>query len=219
MMRGFIDGEYQDGELRGIDFLVGMRGFGKTTEMARLGNECSGGAACFDPLSQHAMLFPGAQIIEDQESLTEYLRINRGRRFRIVYQPRKGDLTLHFRKFCSTCFIFGWMILLLDEVDKFCGPRFGPSWMPEELSDLINYGRHARISMLVTARRPQGVAAALKAECSWRIFRLKDGKALDAISAEIGEEHVSRLRELPKYFYLRFLQDQGPSLCGGPRGL
>ena len=35
-MRGFIDGEYQDGELRGCTFIAGKRGMGKTTEMARL---------------------------------------------------------------------------------------------------------------------------------------------------------------------------------------
>lgn len=215
--RGFIDGEYQDGELRGIDFLVGMRGFGKTTETARLLDQCTGGVAFFDTMSKHADLFPGAAIITDPETLETYLRVNRGRRFRIVYQPRSGDLTTHFRQFCHIAAVFGWMIVALDEVNKFCGARWGDMRMPPELTYLVDYGRHARVSMLVTARRPQSVAAAIKAECSWRIFRMKDGKALDAISDEVGEEHVSRIRQLPKYYYLRFRLDEEPQLLGGPR--
>ena len=47
-MRGFVDGEYQDGELRGCTFIAGKRGMGKTTEMARLRAFCAGG--CFSSM-------------------------------------------------------------------------------------------------------------------------------------------------------------------------
>ena len=219
MTRGFVDGEYEDGELRGINFLVGRRGFGKTTEMGRLLSACSGGVVFFDPLSKHAAILPDAVIIADPGRLVEYLRVNRGRRFRVVYQPRAGNLDQHFQQFCKIVRAFGWMIVAVDEVDKFCGPRWGPNWMPPELSDLVNYGRHCRISMIVTARRPQGVAAVLKAEAQWRVFRLKDEKALDSLANEIGEENLPRIRELPKYYYLHCREDEDPVLCGGPRGM
>ena len=217
MIRGFHDGEYQDGEVRGIVFLVGRRGFGKTTEAGRLLNTCTGGVCFFDPMSKHAGLLPGGVIISDPDTLENYLRVNRGRRFQVVYQPRTGDLDTHFRGWCRTVAAFGWMIACVDEVDKFCGPRWGPKWMPPELAHLVDYGRHCRVSMIVTARRPQGVAAALKAECEWRIFRLKDGKALDSLADEIGDENLPRIRELPKYYYLHCREDEDPLLCGGPR--
>lgn len=219
MTRGFIDGEYQDGELRGINFLVGRRGFGKTTEMGRLLNACGGGVLFFDPLSKHAHVMPRAVAIFTPEKLEEYLRVNRGTRFRIVYMPRGGNLDQHFQSVCKIVRAFGWMIFAVDEVDKFCGSRWGPAWMPPELADLVNYGRHCRVSMIVTARRPQGVAAPLKAEAEWRVFRLKDEKALDALANEIGEENLPKIRELPKYYYLHCVEDEDPVLCGGPRSV
>ena len=217
MQRGFIEGEYQDGELRGITFVVGRRGFGKTTETGRLLNLCGGGVNFFDPTSKHGGLLQGAVLITDGDKLEEYLRVNRGRRYRICYQPRTGDIDEHFRRWCRIVAAFGWQIAAVDEVDKFCGPRWGPKWMPPELAHLVDYGRHCRVSMIVTARRPQGVAAALKAESEWRIFRLKDGKALDTLADEIGEENLPRIRELPKYYYLHCREDEDPQLCGGPR--
>src|ERR1035437_10275567 len=100
-MRGFIDGEYQDGELRGCTFIAGKRGMGKTTEMGRLLSSCSGGVVFFDSLSRHEAVLPGYKLFSQPGNLTEYLRINRNRRFRILYQPRAGILDQHFQAVCS----------------------------------------------------------------------------------------------------------------------
>jgi hypothetical protein len=80
-MRGFIDGEYQDGELRGCTFIAGKRGMGKTTEMARLLSLCSGGVLFFDSLSRHESVLEGYKIISQPGELENYLRVNRARRF------------------------------------------------------------------------------------------------------------------------------------------
>lgn len=218
MSRGFIDGEYQDGELRGLVFLVGRRGFGKTTEMDRLLQTCTGGVLFFDTLSKHATVFPGYIVFAQPGPLVDYLRVNRGRRFRVLYQPRKGNLDQHFREVCRIIKTFGWMIFGVDELDKLCGARWGDARMPPEFYDLVNYGRHARVSMIATARRPQGVAAGFKAECEYRIFRLKDQKALDSVALDIGEAHIPQIRQLDKYYYLKCSEDDDPILCGGPRG-
>lgn len=215
--RGFIDGEYQDGELRGLNFLVGRRGYGKTTEMARLLTGCTGGVLFFDTLSKHQAALPGYMLFTSTDALVPYLRINRGRRFRCLYQPRQGNLDEHFDAVCAVVKAFGWMIFGVDEIDKLCGPRFGDSRMPRGLYDLVNYGRHHRVSMVATARRPQGVAAAFKAECEWRIFRLKDQAALDCVANDIGEDHVLRIRALEKYFYMHCREDEDPIIRGGPR--
>ena len=61
--RGFIDGEYQDGEIRGCTFLAGIRGMGKSTEMGRRIAMCGGGAVFFDPVAKHAHLMPGGVLV------------------------------------------------------------------------------------------------------------------------------------------------------------
>lgn len=215
--RGFIDGEYQDGELRGISLLFGRRGFGKTTLMNDLLSACTGGIIFFDTVSKHAGVFPGYVVISEPGNLEAYLRPNRGRRFHVLYQPRRGNLDWHFREVCKIVIAFGWMIFAIDEIDKLCGARWGDSRMPPELYELVNYGRHHRVSMIGTARRPQGVAAGLKAEAELRVFRLKPGAAVDAIEEEIGEENRSKVTSLPKFFYLHCIDDEEPIVRGGPR--
>jgi hypothetical protein len=150
-MRGFIDGEYQDGELRGCTFIAGKRGMGKTTEMARLLSLCSGGVLFFDSLSRHESVLEGYKIISQPGELENYLRVNRARRFRVLYQPRAGSLDEHFQAVCTVVRAFGSMILGVDELDMLCGSQWGDSRMPPEFYHLVNYGRHCRVSMLATA--------------------------------------------------------------------
>ena len=217
MTRGFIDGEYQDGEIRGLVFLVGRRGTGKTTEMARLLSLCTGGRVFFDTLSKHAGYFPGYVILSQPGMLREYLRLNRGRRFAVLYQPREGDLDEHFAACCTIVRAFGSMILGIDELDKLCGARFGDSRMPPELYHLVNYGRHERVSMIATARRPRAVARGYTAEAEMRLFQMQERADLDYFADLIGSEHAERLRSLPAYYYLHCVQDGTPELRGGPR--
>lgn len=217
--RGLIDGEYQDGELRGLNFLIGRRGTGKTTEMDRLLSQCTGGVLFFDALSKHAGVFRGYVIIDEPGKLLAYLRLNRGRRFRVLYQPRHGNLDEHFRHVCRIVRAVGWMIFGIDELDKFCGARWGEARMPPELYDLVHYGRHARVSMIATARRPQGVARGYVEESELRIFHVKGDAVLDYFQDEIGREWIDKIRALPPYYYYHFPPDGDPVLRGGRRAL
>lgn len=216
MTRGFIDGEYQDGELRGLSLALGKRGYGKTTLVGNLLNQCTGGVILFDPTAKHASLLPGCVVFYEAEKCVPYLRVNRGRRFRIVVQPRRGDIDGHFRKLCSIVDVFGWMIFAIDEIDRVCGARYGDSRMPPELSHLVNYGRHSRVSMIATARRPTTVPAAYREEAEMRIFALKKATA-EQLIGDIDKETVEQIVKLQKYYYLRCAPDAEPILCGGPR--
>ena len=218
MSRGFIDGEYQDGELRGINFLVGRRGYGKTTEMNRLLGQCTGGILFFDALSKHAGIFRDYVVISEPGQLEEYLRVNRGRRFRVMYQPKRGDLDGHFTAVSKIVAAFGWMIFAVDELDKLCGQRFGETRMPPAFYDLVNYGRHHRVSMIATARRPQAVPTGFRDESELRVFSLKPGRALEAITSEIGDGAAGEVAALPKFRYLHFIEDEDPVLRSYPLG-
>lgn len=213
-MRGFIDGEYQDGELRGLTLLVGLRGMGKTTLMANKLALCTGGVLFFDTLSKHGHVLRDYRPVTDADELVEYLRFNRGRRFRILYQPRSGDLDGHFAKVCTAVKAFGWMIFAVDEIDKLCGSRFSPTYMPPALYDLVNYGRHHRVSMIATARRPTSVAAGFRDEAEFWCFKLKADVA-ERLKGDLGEETIRRIVKLEKYQYLRCSQDADRVLCSG----
>ncbi len=151
-MRGIVDGEYQDGRIRGLLFAVGMRNMGKTTLMDQLLGECAGGVILFDTLSKHAEKFPDYRVTTTISELEQYLRLNRGRRFHILHQPRRGNLDKIFRKVCLLVTLFGPMIFAIDEIDKLCGARWGDFRMPPELYHLVEL-RQARASFHGT-RRP-----------------------------------------------------------------
>jgi len=218
-MRGFIDGEYQDGELRGLTFLAGQRGMGKTTEMARLLSLCSGGFVFFDSLSKHEGVIQGAVLVSQPGEMKQYLRKNRGRRFRLLYQPRSGNLDQHFEACCQIVKSVGWMIFGIDELDKLCGDRFGSGRMPTGYYELVNYGRHHRVSMLATARIPIQVPRGFTSECgTMRLFRMHEPRYVKYFEEFIGSENAARLPSLDKYQYLLWSDGaEQAQLCGGKR--
>lgn len=217
-VRGFIDGEYQDGDLRGCTFIAGKRGTGKTTEMGRLLSLCAGGVVFFDALSRHEGVLNGYRIIVQPGELQKYLRTNAGRRFRILYQPRAGNLDDHFRAVSTIVRAFGWMIFGVDELDMLCGAQWGDRRMPPEFYHLVNYGRHCRVSMLATARRPMSVARGFTSQClEMRLFGMTERTDLKYFEDYIGQEDSQRLAMLQKYEYLHWTGDGPAELCGGRR--
>ena len=216
MTLGFAEGEYQDGELRGLSLIAGKRGMGKTTEMARLLSQCGGGVVFFDSLSKHDSILTGYKIITQPGDLAAYLRVNRGRRFRVLYQPRAGDQAAHFRSVCVIVRAIGWMIFGIDEIDMQCGPRWGDSRMPPEFYHLVNYGRHERVSLLATARTPMSVARGFTAAClSMRIFQTTEESHIRYFEAYVGEENARALRSLEKYKYLHWRDGEATTIGGG----
>jgi hypothetical protein len=217
-LRGFIDGEYQDGELRGCMFIAGKRGMGKTTEMARLLSLCSGGVLFFDSLSRHEGVLPGYKLFSQPGEMEAYLRKNHNRRFRLLYQPRAGDVQAHFQAVCTMVRAFGSMIFGVDELDALCGAKWGDSRMPPEFYHLVNYGRHCRVSMLATARRPMSVARGFTSQClQMRLFGMTERADLKYFEDYIGQEDAQRLAALQKYEYLHWTGDGPAALCGGRR--
>lgn len=218
-MPGFIDGEYQDGELRGCMFIAGIRGMGKTTEMVRLTDQCEGGAIFFDSLSKHRHVLPRYRIISQPGELIEYWRPNVGRRFRVLYQPRSGTPTEHFQQVAKIARAFGQVILAVDELDMHCGARWGDTRMPPELSYLVNYGRHHQVSIVGTARWPTSVSRGFTSQChEIRIFLTKEPTHIRYFEEYIGQEAAARVRALQKYQYLSCIDGEEPKLCGGRRG-
>jgi len=217
-VRGFIDGEYQDGPLRGCTFVAGERGMGKTTLVANLLSVCDGGVMFFDPLARHESLLPGRKLFFQPGPLQEYLRINRERRFKVLYQPRDGDIDEHFRALCLIARAFGRMIFAVDELDMFCGPRWGDRRMPPCFYDLVNYGRHAQVSMIATARYPMSVPRGFTSQCAQMyLFHETEPDHITYFRRYIGSADALSLSALEKYQYLHWNGDGPAQLCGGRR--
>lgn len=219
MSRGFIDGEYQDGELRGLTFIAGQRGMGKTTEALRLVEQCGGAVIFFDTVGRHASLLKGFKIFSQPGPLEEYLRANRGRRVQVCYVPLDEWPEKHMIAVALLVRAFGWMIFCIDEIDTFCGQEWGVKGMPAELYNLAHYGRHYRVSMLCTARDPASLSIRFRSQCEFmRLFRTDEERYVKYFEARIGKANAAKLPTLAKTYYLCW---QSGSLeapvMGGPR--
>jgi hypothetical protein len=201
---GFVDGEYQDGEIRGLAFLAGKRGMGKTTELVRLLKACSGGVVFFDTLSKHAHLLKGWRIVGKPGNLKEAIRANPNN-FKIVYQPMFGDRAAHFEAVCAIVKAVGWCVFGVDEVDRHTTANIVELKLKTpSLHDLIEYGRHYRVAGLFTARKPSQVPRALTSECAeFRLFRTTENLYVRYWADTIGDTKTAdSLRTLPKFHYL-----------------
>jgi hypothetical protein len=203
---GFINDEWQDGDVRGLVSVEGMRGYGKTTEMGRLAGLCQGRALFIDPEAKHKQC--GFQIATQPGEAIEVLKHPRGR---VLYQPREGNLDDHFSAVCKAAYIIEKVILFVDEMDKFCGSRFGDTRMPPVLYDITNYGRHHKISMAFTSREPMRVARGLtSASHEFKLFHFDEDDYIKYFQKRIGKVNAERLRSLPKYQYLHWKNDGSP---------
>ena len=218
MARGFIDGEYQDGEIRGLTFLAGERGMGKTTEMIRLAKQCTGAEIFFDYTGMHAKLMPEFKVFSHPAPLEEYFRANRGRRVRVCYVPMDDQQEIHLQAVCRIARAFGWMILFIDEIDMCCGT--GKRGMTDELYYLVHCGRHCRVSMLATARDPATMPIRFRSQCAaMRIFRTTEDRYVEYFGDKIGKANAAKLPGLKKTYFLHWQAGdiEASPVCGGPR--
>ena len=198
----FVDGEWQDGSIRGVNFLAGFRGMGKTTEMGRLMNECRGTVVFSDFTGNHPRLLRGAVTVYQPGELKEWL-LARRTSMRIRYVPMTGDHVEHFRALCAVCAAFGQIILAVDEIDNYCGPDWKRYRMPPELYELAHMGRHHQTSMIFTARDPTTISINLRSQCETiRIFRTVEETYVKYFRPRIGAAMATRLYTLPPYQYV-----------------
>jgi hypothetical protein len=225
MERGFIDGEYQDGEVRGLTFVAGERGMGKTTEVVRLTRQCTGAVVFFDTVNRHRKLLPGFVVINEPGKLKQYLIANKGRRVRVCYVPLNDFPEVHIIGVCTILRALGeWLggvIFMVDEIDEFCAAKWGEHRMPLPLYRIAHYGRHYWVSMAVTARDPASLSIRFRSQCAYmRLFRTSESRYVDYFAAKIGKENAAKLRTLQKTYYLYWEAGNiDAEIRGGPRKL
>jgi hypothetical protein len=230
--RGFIDGEYQDGELRGLTFLAGMRGMGKTTEAIRLVDGCGGSVIFFDTVNRHAHLLKGFKVFNEIGPFKAFMVANRGRRVRVCYVPLDEHDLEHLNAVCGVIRALGddlarkhkddeGYILAVDEIDSFCGPEHGVKQMPPPLYYLAHYGRHVRTSMLCTARDPPSLSKRFRSQCQFmRLFRVDEDDYVTYFAKRIGKANAEKLPTLQKTYFLLWESGQTEAIVsGGPRKL
>lgn len=189
---------------------MGKRGSGKSYCMAKLLKTCAR-VVCFDTVGQYQPVqLPGFVFMEQPGQLKEFLRKHRARDFRIWYRP-EHQVEKHLTAVAGLVTAVGNCVLGVDEVDYF--GTAGSSNI--KLDWLARYGRHRRVALVWTARRPAEVFKNLTAACwALRIFRMTEPRDMEYLAHYIGEA-ADKLPGLGQFCHLRW-QDDGKVFINGP---
>jgi hypothetical protein len=123
---------------------------------------------------------------------------------RVVYTPLAGDRTKHFEAVSRIVMSYGAMVYAVDEVDSYMQPNF----MPPEMYELVNYGRHRDVAMIATARNSAQVArqytSMLTEIC---VFCMTEPIYLKYFQDTCGAETAAKIPTLAQYNYVRWMAD------------
>jgi hypothetical protein len=144
--------------------------------------------------------------------------------FRVVYQPRSGDVVEHWEYVGWLCLKAGRLIVVVDEIDMICSPGSSKNAKSEywkktnrmaALEQIVQYGRHHEIALVGIARAPQDVWRRLTGQSlRMLVFRMNERLELDALASRLGS-HVNELPTLEEFQYLDWTDGGNVSKQGG----
>lgn len=157
--------------------------------------------------------------------LRAFLRDHLNQPFRVLYQPAISPpvwnesqigpaptLQTHFNAVTQLVISCGSMIYAIDEIDRVSTA----SWAPPGLSYLINQGRHVRVSLAASSRRPAHIPRELTSQAhEFYIFKNTEPRDLAYLAEYLGSEATDQLRMLAPYVYLHWEETEGVQIGGG----
>jgi hypothetical protein len=210
-----IDGEYSDGNIAGLVVAAGKRKSGKTFLAFQESLLCKR-KVHFDTLDQYTAEkgydLKGWQIAHQPGELREIFATNlNAEHLSVIYKPLGGDKVTHFRAVTRLVLNYGKLgrgvIYFVDEIDKFCSPHEPLKTGCPQLYDLVEYGRHFKVSAWFNTRRPHAVSRSLTAQVAeFRIFKTTEPLDKKYFEKSIGSA-VKELPRLGKYEYLWWTDD------------
>jgi len=81
-------------------------------------------------------------------------------------------------------------LLVVDEIDRYIGPSSGRP----ELEHVIHYGRHDRVSLVATARRPANVGPLIRSQADCiASFAMRETVDLEALASRLPAAELPTL--------------------------
>lgn len=182
--------------------VFGLKGSGKTTLTRRLLVDHRR-VLIVDPQREYRQV---AVEVGSMQELADYLERTDGR-WRIAYFSTQ--LEQDFPLLCAAAWSIGNLLFVVEEVDRFCEP----AWIPQELFQIVNYGRHApagSVDYLAVSRRPADVHRALTSQ-AYEIYCFTIGEPRDVeyLSKLVARDFAEGLPALrPHHFRFMDLYDR-----------
>jgi len=179
-----------------IAIVFGKRGSGKTVKATNLVADESR-VLFYDTLCHD---YTDGVIVDSLEELKAFWRkVYRGS-FRIIYRPTdpQGD----FPEICRLVYEAGDIYFVVEEVDMF----FKGDTTSPEFRQIIQRGRHARVSLVGVTQRPKGFGRLLTSQVhDFYVFRVTEPVDADYFRERLSQDAAGKLAGLGQYQYLHYI--------------
>jgi hypothetical protein len=224
---GITDGKYGDGECWGFTFIAGPTGSGKSTEADRLVSHAKRVIKFIPPSVKFEAR--GWPVFDQPGKLRRFLLAHVGKPFQCIYSPSKGGgpVEEHWECVGKMAIAAGNLVLYVDEINMLCTPHAliplrSAYWARPEnqkrqsaLDELLNYGRHSGVAMVMISRMPSQVNRLLTQGCDeMRVFRQTEPNVLKYFAAK-SETTAALLPGLRDYEFVLWQDGKEPIVTGG----
>lgn len=173
----------------------------------------------------------GWPVFSQPGQLRRFLIEHAGKPFQCIYSPApmSGAIEEHWEHVGRMALHAGNLVLYVDEVNMLCTPNGmvplrSAFWnRPENqkrlpvISDLLNYGRHQGVAMVMMSRMPSQVNRLLTQGCDeMRLFRQTEPGIIAYFKAK-SESAAALLPTLQTYEYVLWQDGKNPVVQGGRR--
>jgi hypothetical protein len=173
----------------------------------------------------------GWPVFSQPGQLRRFLAEHAGKPFQCIYSPApfSGPVEEHWEHVGRMAIAAGNLVLYVDEVNMLCTPNGmvplrSAYWSQPEnqkrlpvISDLLNYGRHAGVAMVMMSRMPSQVNRLLTQGCDeMRLFRQTEPGIIAYFRAK-SESASTLLPTLKDYEYVLWQDGKEPVIAGGRR--
>lgn len=126
------------------------------------------------------------------------LEVHKRPMYRVALRSDKTDELLEL---IGALYEFEDTLVIVDETPWYCSP----SDLPDELSRLVRYGRHRRISQLYVTQRPSEIHRSITAQSDIIVsFVQREPRDVKYLIDAGGGDQARRVSELPEYRLIAF---------------
>jgi hypothetical protein len=187
------------GEVRGLEFVSGQRGTGKTTYIRERILAREPRLFIYDHMAEFNE--PGFATFYKLDQAIDFMDQNRSGLCRLTYKSLEPSPE-EFATICRVPFCIPDLVIVVDELDTFAGavtPR-----PPDEFRQLVHFGRHVGCGIVGASRRPADVSRAFTSQAKRYVcFRQTEPSDLRFLRSVLGPE-ADRIKDLPPLHYLAF---------------
>lgn len=146
-----------------------------------------------DPVAQ----FSDGLIFKKSETVFEYLEKFDPKTFRVICRFRDNEEFEQTEEILRLSMELKDVDVVIDEVDKICNANY----VSPALFQIINFGRHDRVSLYTSARRPADVARTLTSNADEIVsYRIEEPADLDYLKKRGFDP--AKLQTLEKFDFL-----------------